>query len=84
MMKKMRSFLMVVVVGLSFVFVPWMGYGQDAVIKDTAVFDKTYIPPLFLTGQGKVEESKLSMKFLKESWTAFKQKYYSGQPNDIQ
>jgi hypothetical protein len=82
-MKKTGLFLMVVV-GLSFVLVPWMSYGQDAVIKDTAVFDKAYIPALFLTSQGKVEESKLSMKFLKEEWTAFKKKYYSAQPNDAQ
>src|SRR4030067_2184222 len=53
-------------------------------MKDTAVFDKAYVPALFLTGQGKVEESKLSTKFLKEDWTAFKKKYYSAQPNDVQ
>jgi hypothetical protein len=84
-MKKIGLFMMVVVVvGLSFVLFPWVGYGQDAVIKDTAVFDKAYIPALFLTSQGKVEESKLSMKFLKEGWTVFKEKYYSAQPNDAQ
>jgi hypothetical protein len=82
-MKKMGLFL-TVMVGLSFLFIPWMGYGQDAVVKDTAVFDKAYIPALFLTSQGKVEESRLSMKFLKEEWTAFKKKYYSAQPNDAQ
>ena len=84
-MKKMGLFMMVVVVaGLSFVLVPWIGYGQDAVIKDTAVFDKAYIPALFLTSQGKVEESQIAMKFLKEEWAAFKKKYYSAQPNDAQ
>jgi hypothetical protein len=83
MMKKMRLFLMAMV-GLSFLLVPWMGYGQDAVIKDTAVFDKAYIPPLFLTSQGKVEESRLAMEFLKEDWAVFKEKYYSAQPNDVQ
>ena len=84
-MKKMGLFMMVVVVvGLSLVLVPWIGYGQDAVIKDTAVFDKAYIPALFLTSQGKVEESKLSMKFLKEEWAVFKKRYYSAQPNDAQ
>jgi hypothetical protein len=31
-----------------------------------------------------VEESKLAMKFLKEDWAAFKKKYYSAQPNDVQ
>ena len=72
------------VVGLSFVLVPWVGYGQDAVIKDMVALDKAYIPPLFLTSQGKVEESKLAMKFMKEEWTIFKQKYYSAQPNDAQ
>jgi hypothetical protein len=59
-----------------------MVYGQDAVIKDMAVLDKAYIPPLFLTSQGKVEESNLAMKLLKEDWAAFKKKYYSVQPND--
>jgi hypothetical protein len=83
MMKKMKFYLMGVM-GLSLLVVPCMGYGQDAVIKDTAVFDKAYIPPLFLTSQGKVEESKLAMKFLKEDWAAFKEKYYSTQPNDVQ
>jgi hypothetical protein len=82
-MKKMGLFLMMAV-GLSLVFIPWMGYGQDTIIKDTAVFDKAYVPALFLTGQGKVEESKLSMKFLKEGWTAFTKKYYSALPNDVQ
>jgi hypothetical protein len=82
-MKKMGLFLMLAV-GLSLVFIPLMGYGQDTIIKDTAVFDKAYVPALFLTGQGKVEESKLSMKFLKEGWTTFTKKYYSAQPNDVQ
>src|SRR4030042_6777926 len=82
-MKKVGLFP-TVMVGLSFVLVPLTGYGQDALIKDTAMFDKAYSPSLFLTGQGKVEESKMSMKFLKESWALFKKKYYSAQPKDGQ
>jgi hypothetical protein len=82
-MKKTELFLMVMV-GLSFVLAPLTGYGQDALIKDTAVFDKAFIPALFVTGQGKVQESKLSMKYLKEGWETFKKKYYSTQPKDLQ
>jgi hypothetical protein len=84
-MKKLGVFMLVIlVVGLSFVLVPWKSYGQDAAIKDMVVFDKAYIPALFLTSQGKGDESKLAMKFLKENWAAFKEKYYSAQSNDIQ
>jgi hypothetical protein len=82
-MKKTELFLMVMV-GLSFVLAPLTVYSQEALIKDTAVFDKAYIPALFLTGQGKIQESKASMKFLKEGWAAFKKKYYASQPKDLQ
>src|SRR5512139_2902313 len=82
-MKRMGLVLMVIV-GSSFILGPVTGYGQDALIKDTAVFDKAYIPALFLTGQGKIQESKASMKFLKEAWAAFKKKYYASQPKDLQ
>ena len=81
---KNMGLLLMVMVGLSFVVVPLTGYGQDAMIKDTAVFDKAFIPALFLTGQGKVPESKSAMKVLKESWATFKKKYYSAQPKDNQ
>lgn len=82
-MKKI-GMLLTTVVGLSFVLFPWMVYGGDTLIKDMTIFDKAYIPSLFLTGQGKVEESQLSMKFLREEWMVFKKKYYSAQPNDAQ
>ena len=75
-MKKTGLGLMVVV-SLSFVLAPLTGYGQDTMIKDTAVFDKAFGPALFLTGQGKVPESKAAMKYLKETWATFKKKYYS-------
>jgi hypothetical protein len=37
-----------------------------------------------MSSQGKVEESRLAMEFLKEDWAVFKEKYYSAQPNDVQ
>ena len=81
---KKTGLVLTVMVSLGFVLAPLMSYGQDAMVKDTAVFDKAFVPALFLTGQGKVPESRAAMKYLKETWAAFKKKYYSAQPKDLQ
>ena len=81
---KKTGLVLTVMVSLSFVLAPLVSYGQDAMVKDTAVFDNAFVAALFLTGQGKVPESKAAMKYLKESWATFKKKYYSAQPKDLQ
>ena len=62
--------------------IPVTAYVQENLVKDTAVFDKAFIPALFLTGQAKVEQSQMAMKFLKEGWADYKEKYYGAQPKD--
>jgi hypothetical protein len=64
------------------VLIPVAAYVQDTLIKDTAVFDRAFIPALFLTGQGKVEQSRMAMEFLKEGWSEYKGRYYGAQPTD--
>ena len=64
------------------VFIPVTAYVQDDLLRDTAVFDQSYIPALLVTGQGKVEQSQLAMKFLKEGWADYKKEHYDSQPKD--
>jgi hypothetical protein len=64
------------------VLIPVAAYVQDTLVKDTAVFDKAFIPALFLTGQAKVEQSQMAMKLLNESWVDYKKKYYEAQQKD--
>ena len=64
------------------VLIPVTAYVQESLVKDTAVFDKAFIPALFLTGQAKVEQSQMAMKFVKEGWADYKKKYYEAQPKD--
>ena len=82
-MKKTGLFLMVMV-GLSFMLAPWMSYGQDAMVKDTAVFDKAFVPPFSSRARARCRSPRSAMKVLKETWATFKKKYYSAKPKDLQ
>jgi hypothetical protein len=80
-MKKRISVLLMVAILLVLTAVAG---AQDGIIKDTVLFDKAYIPALFLTGQGKLEQSQLAMQYLKEAWAEYKKKYAEAQPTDTQ
>lgn len=79
---KQRWLFLIVVMYLA--MIPAALCAQDSLIRDTAVLDKALIPALFVTGQGKVETSQLSMKFLKEGWAQYKGMYLGAQPKDAQ
>jgi hypothetical protein len=79
MMKKAWLFFLVI---SGWMLIPVTGYVQDNLVKDTAEFDRAYIPALFLTGQAKMEQSQRAMGFLKEGWAKYKMKYYDLQPKD--
>ena len=70
----MKRMFLVWVVGVGIALCPLVSYAQEALLKDTVLLDKAFIPALFLTGQGKVAESKAAMKFLKERWAEFRKK----------
>ncbi len=53
-------------------------------MKDFVSFDRAYIPALALTSQGKMEESKTAMNFLKENWKAFKKTYKTFKKKDLE
>lgn len=53
-------------------------------IKDFVIFDRAYIPALWLTSQGKVEESKKAMNLLKKNWKTFKGTYKAYNTKDME
>ena len=60
-----------------------MSHFQTGNTREHAALDRTYIPALLLTGQGKVEQSQKAMALLREEWEVFANRRYPKIPNDL-